>query len=57
MGIIETILTIVVLGLAFFIWLLSLHLDELTKMFAKIVNLVMIAAIVLLILGIVEKWW
>jgi hypothetical protein len=57
MGIIETILTIVVLGLAFFIWLLSLHLDELTKMFAKIVNLVMIAAIVLLVLGIVEKWW
>jgi hypothetical protein len=56
MYIIERILTVIVLGLAFGIWMLSLHLDELVTI---IVDFFFVATVVLLFIfsGLLRKWF
>jgi len=56
MPIIGTIMTVIVFGLLISIWILSLHLDELTALFVKFLYLTLMASAAFLLFGVFRKW-
>jgi len=49
-------MTVIVFGLLISIWILSLHLDELTALFVKFLYLTLMASAAFLLFGVFRKW-
>ena len=49
-------MTVIVFGLLISIWILDLHLDELTALFVKFLYLTLMASAAFLLFGVFRKW-